>query len=113
VRVAKKDRTKILALVNVPNSSLFRIANYAVHLRAGTERVGSFNQSLCGETFIFPSLLIFSNLLFFHPKASASRIPGIKIYGTPFFRRDFAFNFECISKYRIKDNFLITIHLCR
>ena len=38
VRVAKKHRAKILALVNVPNSSLFRMADYAVHLRAGTER---------------------------------------------------------------------------
>lgn len=38
VRAAKRHKSKILALVNVPSSSLERIADYTIHLKAGPER---------------------------------------------------------------------------
>ncbi|MDP3994732.1 MAG: glutamine--fructose-6-phosphate transaminase (isomerizing) [bacterium] len=38
VRAAKKHKSKVLALVNVPHSSLARIADYTVLLNAGPER---------------------------------------------------------------------------
>ena len=38
VRAAKRHKSKILALVNVPSSSLQRIADYTIHLKAGPER---------------------------------------------------------------------------
>jgi len=38
VRAAKRHRSKILALVNIPNSSLSRMADRTIFLRAGPER---------------------------------------------------------------------------
>jgi len=38
VRAAKKHKSKVLALVNVPGSSLTRLADYTIDLRAGPER---------------------------------------------------------------------------
>jgi len=38
VRAAKKHQSKVLALVNVPGSSLTRLADYTISLRAGPER---------------------------------------------------------------------------
>ena len=38
VRAAKRHKSKILALVNVPSSSLERLADFSIHLKAGPER---------------------------------------------------------------------------
>lgn len=38
VRAAKRHKSKVLAVVNVPGSSLERLADFTLHLRAGPER---------------------------------------------------------------------------
>ena len=53
VRAAKRHKSKILALVNVPSSSLERLADYTIHLRAGPERAVLSTKSYVAKLALF------------------------------------------------------------
>ena len=53
VRAAKRHKSKILALVNVPGSSLERLADYVIHLRAGPERAVLSTKSYIAKLAFF------------------------------------------------------------
>ncbi|MBI4153669.1 glutamine--fructose-6-phosphate transaminase (isomerizing) [Candidatus Woesebacteria bacterium] len=53
VRAAKRHKSKILALINVPGSSLGRIADYTVLLKAGPERAVLSTKSYIAKLALF------------------------------------------------------------
>lgn len=58
VRAAKKHRSKILAMVNVPGSSLARLADHTILLKAGPERAVLSTKSYIAKLALF---LIFAH----------------------------------------------------
>jgi len=53
VRAAKRHKSKVLALVNVPGSSLERLADYSINLRAGPERAVLSTKSYVAKLALF------------------------------------------------------------
>lgn len=53
VRAAKKHRSKVLALVNVPGSTLTRIADYTILLKAGPEKAVLATKSYIAKLGLF------------------------------------------------------------
>lgn len=53
VRAAKRHRSKVLAVVNVPGSSLERLADFTLHLNAGPERAVLSTKSYMAKLAVF------------------------------------------------------------
>jgi glucosamine--fructose-6-phosphate aminotransferase (isomerizing) len=53
VRAAKSHKSRVLALVNVPSSTLERLADYTIHLRAGPERAVLSTKAYCAKLALF------------------------------------------------------------
>lgn len=60
VRAAKRHKSKILALVNVPSSSLERMADFTIHLKAGPERAVLSTKAYIAKLSLF---LLFAYIL--------------------------------------------------